>query len=307
MERTAILLSAIAPALIILGYGIEKGRGSWANEALWTGFFVGAIGALLAAFIELPFQELPYLKTLPPLVAASIKAAVAAIPEEAVKFFVLIAFVERHVDMHRLQDIVIAALGISLGFAALENIFYLFEPGDWKFTATTRALTAVPGHGIDGLVMGTLLIAARLRPDPHKLWFAAALLIPMALHAAYDFPLFAMDSGAQPKAAFAIGWLAVMAVSAVFAVILCDRFLKLAAEADRVSGADSRGPADPQRLIIAGAVLLAASIAVSISAGYFKAVPYGWVLVPLGIVPVILAIDLLWSGLRQSRRAPSGI
>jgi hypothetical protein len=42
MVRIVIVLAAIIPALLVLGYGIAKARGSWRSEAMWSAFFVGA-------------------------------------------------------------------------------------------------------------------------------------------------------------------------------------------------------------------------------------------------------------------------
>ena len=125
-----------------------------------------------------------------PVAEAGVNAVViAAIPEEAIKFFVLVYLAEKHVDVRRLQDLLVLALAVSLGFATLENFGYVISAGGWKTIAALRAIAAVPGHGIDGLAMGALLIRARLsgRAEDVRL----ALIVPIILHAAYDFPLMA--------------------------------------------------------------------------------------------------------------------
>src|SRR6202041_2555037 len=129
-----------------------------------------------------------------PIAAAATTAVLlAAIPEESIKFFVLVALAEKHVDVRRLQDIVLLALAVSLGFATLENFFYVTSVGGWEMTAALRAITAVPGHCIDGLAMGALLVTARLNGSKSVWSGRYALIVPIVLHAAYDFPLFAIQ------------------------------------------------------------------------------------------------------------------
>src|SRR5688572_7262346 len=142
MDRIVVFVAAVIPALLILEYGVARTRGSWTNEALWTAFTVGAVGALAAGFVELGLTYILGIETLSGLPRAAAEAVlIAAIPEEAIKFIVLVAVAERHVDARRYQDIVVLALAVGLGFAALENLFYLVAPGDWPRLAAGRALT----------------------------------------------------------------------------------------------------------------------------------------------------------------------
>src|SRR6266481_5457107 len=106
MERVAVFLAAVIPALLLLGYGVAKVRASWRSEALWTAFFLGASGALAAAFGEFFLLYLLNLNLLPPLLdAAATALLIAAIPEETIKFIMLVGPAERHVDARRVQDI----------------------------------------------------------------------------------------------------------------------------------------------------------------------------------------------------------
>ena len=128
--------------------------------------------------------------------------------------------------MRRLQDLLILALAVSLGFATLENFFYVISSGGWKMVAALRAITAVPGHGIDGLAMGALLIRARITERPEDL--RLALIVPILLHALYDFPLYAMHKDVA-KLWFGVMWLAIIAASSFFVITLCNRMLATAA------------------------------------------------------------------------------
>src|SRR5262249_11504405 len=106
MERIVVLIAAVVPAFFVLAYGMAKARGDWRNEALWSAFLLGAVGALVAAAGEvLILGPLLHWAALPvPFNAAADALVVAAIPEETIKFVVLVGIAERHVDVRRRQD-----------------------------------------------------------------------------------------------------------------------------------------------------------------------------------------------------------
>lgn len=221
--KFVVLLVAIAPPLILFAYGIGKARASWGSEAIWNAFLVGAVSAFAALAVEFALGYLLPLDRNGPVAEAGFTAVlIAAIPEEAVKFFVLVSLAEKHVDVRRLQDLPILGLAVSLGFATLENFFYVISSGGWQMVAALRAITAVPGHGIDGLAMGALLIRARLSERPEDL--RLALIVPILLHALYDFPLFAMHKDVA-RLWFGVMWLAIIAASSFFVITLCNRML----------------------------------------------------------------------------------
>jgi protease PrsW len=298
MERLAVFSAAIIPALMLLGYGVAKTGSGWGSEGLWNAFFLGMIGAVAAVPIELGLQYLPF-GLLPPLLKAAAEATlVAAIPEETIKFVILVGIAERQVDVRRLQDILVVALAVSLGFAALENLFYVMVPADWQWVAAIRALTAVPGHGIFGLVMGALVMAARLRPH-RRVLIISALVLPILLHAAYDFPLFALKDNVT--AWLVMIWMLVLLLSVAVAILLCNVWLPKAAAADRASGRDRQPDSTPVAPIVYGCVMLVISPSLGFLSAYFKDTEVAWVGAVLSIVPVALSIDLIWTGVRRSR------
>jgi RsiW-degrading membrane proteinase PrsW (M82 family) len=303
MDRIAIFLAAVAPGLLLLAYGIAITRGTWRNEAIWTAFFVGGVGAVAAVPLEFGLQWLVGLYSLAPLPQAAVRAlVVAAIPEETIKFIVLLGPAERHVDASRRQDVVALALAVSLGFATIENLFYVAILKDWQFIAAGRAVSAVPGHAIAGLAMGALVLAARLYPTRQALKLLLALLVPITLHAAYDFPLLAMkDAPEQLGVWLTAAWLAILAMSAIAAIALCKRVLPAAVEADRLSGSDLRADGPAVSIIVAGCALLVLSPVLGAVTFLMKDVPFPWLGAALSILPMALAMDLIWTGLRRQR------
>jgi RsiW-degrading membrane proteinase PrsW (M82 family) len=300
MIRVVILLAAITPPLLILGYGIAKARGSWNSEATWNAFMVGAVSALAAIACEFALGYVIPSDRMNPLGGAAAKAVfIAAIPEESIKFFVLVSLAVKHVDARRLQDIVVLALAVSLGFATLENCFYVISVGDWKITAALRAVTSVPGHGIDGLAMGALLIAARLN-NGNFLRFWYALVVPIILHAAYDFPLFAMQKNLG-KIWFAAAWLALIALSSLLVIALCNRTLAKAVQADRASGRDASSVETTDRLIVGGLVAVICGPLLAGSAFYARGFDVASAATVLSIFPIALGIDSILTGFRRRK------
>lgn len=114
MTRFLIVLAAIVPSLLMLGYGIAKARGTWNSEATLNAYVLGAVSAIAAVACEFPLDYVIPQDLLTPLDGATFRAIfVAALPEEATKFFVLVCLAEKHVDVRRLQDILVLALAVS--------------------------------------------------------------------------------------------------------------------------------------------------------------------------------------------------
>jgi protease PrsW len=301
MIRFIVLLAAISPPLLVLGYGIAKARGSWKSEAVWNAYFVGAVSGIAALALEFAIGYLLPLDRMNAVVSSAAEAVfVAAIPEEAIKFFVLVSLAEKHVDVRRFQDALVLALAVSLGFATLENFFYLTSAGDWKITGAMRAITAVPGHGIDGLAMGALLIAGRLNGGK-SLWSVRyALLVPIVLHAAYDFPLFAIHKNIE-RLWFGSAWLVIIALSSVFVITLCNRIIPRAVAADRAAGRDGTSIEPTDRLIYGGTIALLMGPLLAASAFLSRGFDFAAMATILSIFPVALGIDSILTGFRRRR------
>jgi protease PrsW len=300
MERLAVLAAATAPALLFLGYGIAKSRCDWQSEALWSAFFMGAVGAVAALVFVLPLGYALHLIDWSVWTGAAIDAfIIAAIPEETLKFIVLVRLAEKHVDVRRLQDLIVLALAVSLGFATLENIAYIAAPGDWTHVATMRAITAVPGHGINGLAMGALLTAARLRGSDTRLTMPFVLGVPILLHAAYDFPLMAITRGGD-RTWLAGVWLFILVSAAAISIVICNRILPAAARLDREAGAETQWEFRPALLILAGAGMILAGPLLGVVSFILKDIEDVWAGLALGILPIALGLDLIVTSRRRT-------
>ena len=84
-------------------------------------------------------------------------------------------------------DGIVYAVMVSMGFAALENIFYVFQFG--YTTGILRAFTAVPAHATFGILMGFFMGKAKFSPSKIKNNLLG-LGVATIFHGAYDFFLF---------------------------------------------------------------------------------------------------------------------
>jgi RsiW-degrading membrane proteinase PrsW (M82 family) len=303
MNHFEVLLAAIAPGLLVLTYGVTKTRASWGNEALWTAFFLGGLGAFGALPVELAVLWLVDHASLTSVLKAGVIAGFsAAVPEETIKYLILVYAAERHVDTRRRQDVIILALAVSLGFATVENFLFVATPTDWGLVAALRALTAVPGHGIDGLAMGALLTAARVGLDRQKVWECLALIVPVIMHAGYDFPLFVFKSGAAVTGTgprLIVLWITVLVTTSIVAIGLCNWILPVAAQADRLSRRDLRESAATSFIIGTGCAFLVIAVALGVLVAVSNGIAFPAIGIGLGIFPLTMGIDLIRTGLRQ--------
>ncbi|MGO4523747.1 PrsW family glutamic-type intramembrane protease [Microvirga sp. 2MCAF35] len=204
-------------------------------EAVGTAFSAGILSALTIAVSILTISTLTAQGDaigLKGVVAISFLAA--ALPEEAAKLAVLVTIVYRHEDIRSPLDYILAAGWVGLGFAGLENIFYVFDEltdkdGRWLSVAFARAATAIPSHTISGVLMGCLLARSVDERARKTWWVAAALVVPFLLHGLYDIcalPLrkeFAGFLTSVDRWHFAFGLGVVMTIEAWLTVFLLRR------------------------------------------------------------------------------------
>lgn len=115
---------------------------------------------------------------------------VVALSEELCKYFFLHWKTWKHPAFDYVFDAIVYGVFVSLGFAILENIGYVYEYG--LGTAVVRAVTAIPGHAIFGVFMGCFYGLAKQaqllgRRAQQASYMACALVIPVLCHGFYDF------------------------------------------------------------------------------------------------------------------------
>jgi RsiW-degrading membrane proteinase PrsW (M82 family) len=199
---TVIGTAAVAPALLFLWLVIATDERPGPPLRVWSAFFLGAASISLLGLARAPFAKIVLAGADHPWLGMALHSLLGvAAPEEIVKVLVIVAVGMRNrsrgVDP---MDIVVYGAAAGLGFAAYENLAYLVQHADiWRSLAALRSVLTVPFHGALGIIAGAYLAIARsgtaLGANRHNRdWarissWAMVLLGPIALHAAFDFPL----------------------------------------------------------------------------------------------------------------------
>jgi len=192
--------AAVAPALLMLWLVIAAGERPGPPAKVWAAFFLGAASISLLGLARAPFTSILAAPENPWLAQAVRSIFGVAAPEETVKILVIVAVSSRRRPFVDPMDSVLYGAAAGFGFAAYENLAYLVQHAEmWRSLAALRSVLTVPFHGALGIIAGAYLAIARFGTALgahryHRDWarissYALMLLGPLALHAAFDFPL----------------------------------------------------------------------------------------------------------------------
>ena len=184
------ILAAVLPALLLMLYiylqdAVEKEP----LPLLLRLVGMGALAALAALLLEGLGQRLLGVLVRPGTALHTLLTAflVIAAVEEGAKLLFLCRRTWDEPNFNYRFDGVVYAVFVSLGFAAFENLRYIFAFG--LGVALPRALLAVPGHMGFAVVMGYFYGRARLRENRGRSGrpsLVMACLLPVVLHGVYD-------------------------------------------------------------------------------------------------------------------------
>ena len=155
-------------------------------------FVLGALTTISSMIVEVACDSFASLILSPDSIPYMLieNILIVAATEETGKYVVLRLRTWKSPEFNYTFDAVVYAVVVSLGFATLENIFYLMDGS--LTTAVARAILSVPGHAIDGVFMGFFYGVAKhaQRMGDNKrcstnLWLA--LIAPVIIHGLYDF------------------------------------------------------------------------------------------------------------------------
>lgn len=149
------ILAAIAPAIVLLVMVYRKDKVEPEPIGLifsLIGF--GILAALVSIILETIAQKLlpVFIKPDNPYYTIFFAFLAVAVIEEGTKFFFLHKRTWRDWNFNYSFDGIVYAVSVSLGFAAFENVGYVFNYG--LTVAPTRAVLAIPGHMSFAIFMG---------------------------------------------------------------------------------------------------------------------------------------------------------
>ena len=193
--RTLLFISLL-PVIVIAIFIYNKDRNKEPGGLLLKLFLEGIGAAFVAIALESLWGEVQ---------ASLFSSADTSIWPLLVKVFIGIALMEEiskwimayfgsynHREFDEIYDMLLYCTFVSLGFAAFENIIYVFSGGVW--VGIIRAVLSVPGHAFFGVMMGYYLGKAkyeelRLNTAGKKKNLALSIIVPTILHGIYDYCL----------------------------------------------------------------------------------------------------------------------
>lgn len=188
-----VLILALAPVLAILFYLYFRDK--YEKEPiilLVATFLLGGLSTLPIIVVEQILSHI-WINYLPGFHSQYTNAfynafVVAGFTEELFKYVVFMALIWWNKNFNERFDGIIYAGFISLGFAAVENVLYVYSGGTQ--TGIMRAVTAVPLHALVGVNMGYFFALAKFDTNRNQLiMLFLAFFVPFAFHGIYDFIL----------------------------------------------------------------------------------------------------------------------
>ena len=137
---------------------------------------------LIEKFLTIPSYNMEGISS-----AAYTAFVVAGLTEEGMKFLAFYFFFWNNRNFNEKFDGIVYSVFISLGFAAIENLLYVFTGG--YEVGIIRAITAVPAHALFGIVMGYYFGLAKFNDRMKPVFLLFAFLLPFLFHGLYDFLL----------------------------------------------------------------------------------------------------------------------
>ncbi|MCK5759579.1 MAG: PrsW family intramembrane metalloprotease [Clostridiales bacterium] len=114
---------------------------------------------------------------------------VAGLTEEFMKRMVVMKTAYRHPAFNEKMDGIIYCAFAALGFAAVENVMYLFSYfQDSPSVALYRAIFSVPGHMLFAVTMGYYLALSKYAESPglSRKFYSRSLIYPVLLHGTFN-------------------------------------------------------------------------------------------------------------------------
>lgn len=191
------------PTVVLLSYFYLRDKNREPRKVLSLTLLYGGLTFIPVLFVELFLAELGVLANASSIVLNFYDNFVnVALPEESFKLLVILLYASRTSAFDEPMDGLVYGAAAALGFATIENIFYVLDGGIG--TAITRAVLSVPSHTFWGVILGYSV--AQVKFNRKSKWFIpAALLITTTLHGLFNFFLLSIEAASSYTSSFA-GW-----------------------------------------------------------------------------------------------------
>lgn len=188
MSTLILLVAALLPVIFLLCYIWKQDKQleptSWLVKSVLWGIVIVIPIALLEGGIKSLLFGVGGQPT--SLIDTTLMAfLMAALPEETFKLLALWLVLRKNPYFDEHFDGIVYAVYVGLGFAAVENVFYIFGEEAWLGVAISRSLLAVPGHYAFAVLMGYYYSIYRFVDHSPKV-AVCILMVPVVAHGLYD-------------------------------------------------------------------------------------------------------------------------
>ena len=198
MRELLLLIISILPVYLVGRYIYNKDKDK-EPKGLIIKLFFGGIGSFVLTILVTLFLSLFFPSLLSDPLSMDLFSLFlhvffgVALIEELSKWIFVYKISYNNIEFDQVYDMLVYSAFVALGFACIENIFYVFQNG--FRIGVIRGLLAVPGHACDGVFMGYYLSMAKVYEikgdnDSKKNSIFMSIFIPVLLHCFYDYCLF---------------------------------------------------------------------------------------------------------------------
>lgn len=203
----ALLLVTILPSILIILFFVYSDKFKEPKGEILKVFFYGILITIPAYFLNTYLDAFWYnnFRVSEGLISSFLTAAPV---EEGLKLSILYFFVYKMKDFNEPIDGIVYGVTASLGFATLENFYYVYLLADYFETssmslAILRSFSAVPAHAVFGVFMGYFFMKYVFIKKGDNLLFA--FIVPFVLHGCYN--LFASSNFIVSLGLVLISWI----------------------------------------------------------------------------------------------------
>lgn len=185
MSGLSLLSLALAPGAAIILYVYLKDKHEREPlSLLLISFLYGGLSTLVTLFISWPVNFLILTKE-DDVVHQFFNAFFKVALIEEFSKFIFVRFILYYNKNFNEPFGIVYAVMVSMGFATVENIMYVFQYG--FATGLLRMFTAVPAHAAFAILMGFYLGKAKFTHRKEFYYSLLALLAPTLFHGSYDY------------------------------------------------------------------------------------------------------------------------
>jgi RsiW-degrading membrane proteinase PrsW (M82 family) len=201
----------VLPSLVWLTYYLKKDLHPEPKKMILKIFLCGALITIPVFFIQLGLSGLlknlqvdPFFISFPVLIDVLKWFFVIALTEEVFKYLVVKMVALNSQELDEPLDIMLYMVVSALGFAAIENILYLFSPidevsfgaiiGATVTISFIRFIGATLLHTLSSALLGYFLVLSNLKSKNKKTLTLLGMLLAIVLHGLYNFSIMTIES-----------------------------------------------------------------------------------------------------------------